>query len=88
MRIHKRTDKLVSVEFLDHGTAAGWAHDHEVDYHASDNVVRAVGWIVFEDNGLLVLGSFQRIGGTETHSRQYIVKGRHSIIDRKVVRLP
>ena len=75
---------LLYVEFLDHGSAAGWRDHTEVDLPANTCTFAAVGWLVREDKKVLCLGSFR--DGDSSHSRQYIIKA--CIIKKRKLKIP
>lgn len=75
---------LLYIEFLDHGSAAGWLDDGAVDLVANTVIFNAVGWWVAENKKVLCLGSFR--DGESSHARQYIIKA--CITKRRVLKIP
>ena len=80
-------DKLLYVEFIDHGSTSEWKERSDIDLKCakSDATLRAVGWLLAEDNIYICLGSFLNKDGL-SHMRQYIVKA--AITKRRVLRVP
>lgn len=80
MRKRKAKDNYTPeiITFMDHSSSAGWV-DHD-DLDAKDiAIVKAVGWVIFEDKEQVVLGSF--MDGKASHNRTRVMKG--AIISRK-----
>jgi hypothetical protein len=80
--------KLVYIEFTDHGSTAQWLDHADIDLNqgSADATLKAVGWVIGENERILCLGSFICDWGQRSHTRQYIVKS--AITKRRTLKVP